>query len=113
MPHHPAIATLTPAPLRNRIRAALDAPLPSVWALIGDLARFPEYSAGLERVEPALDSDGRCTEYVCHFKPVAEGQPGIVDRNIMRLVRGRSRLRVERGTEQRLRTLRRSQPRDA
>jgi uncharacterized protein (TIGR02246 family) len=80
----PAIATLTPAPLRNRIRAQLDAPLTEVWTLVGDLARFPEYSAGLERVDPTLDSDGRCTAYVCHFRPVAEGQPGIVDRNIMR-----------------------------
>jgi uncharacterized protein (TIGR02246 family) len=80
----PAIATLTPAPLRNRVRVELDAPLSEVWALIGDLARFPEYSAGLERVDPTLDSDGRCTEYVCHFKPVADGQPGIVDRNLMR-----------------------------
>jgi len=53
-------------------------------ALIGDLARFPEYSAGLERVDPTLDSYGRCTEYVCHFKPVADDQPGIVDRNIIR-----------------------------
>jgi uncharacterized protein (TIGR02246 family) len=80
----PPIGNLTPAPLRNRIRAELDAPLAEVWTLIGDLARFPEYSAGLERVDPTLDSDGRCTEYVCHFRPVAEGQPGIVDRNIMR-----------------------------
>ncbi|MGH6689854.1 MAG: nuclear transport factor 2 family protein [Gammaproteobacteria bacterium] len=80
----PAIATLTPAPLRNRIRAELDAPTTEVWALIGDLARFPEFSAGLERVDLTLDADGRCTEYVCHFKPVAAGQPGIVHREIMR-----------------------------
>jgi ketosteroid isomerase-like protein len=80
----PAVATLTPAPLRNRIRAELDAPVAEVWALIGDLARLPEYSEGLEQVVPTLASDGRCTEYVCHFKPVAEGQPGIVDRNVMR-----------------------------
>jgi uncharacterized protein (TIGR02246 family) len=84
MARHPAVATLTPAPLRNRIRAALDAPLPEVWALIGDPARFPEYSAGLERVDPVLDSNGRCTEFVCHFKPLAEGQPGVVDRNTVR-----------------------------
>jgi ketosteroid isomerase-like protein len=80
----PAIATLTPAPLRNRIRAALDAPPTEVWALIGDLARLPEYSEGLERVDPTLASDGRCTEFVCHFKPVAEGQTGVVDRNVVR-----------------------------
>jgi uncharacterized protein (TIGR02246 family) len=79
----PSIPTLTPAPLRNRIRVDLDAPVREVWALLGDLARFPEYSAGLERVDPVLDAGGRCIEYVCHFRPVAEGQAGIVDRNIM------------------------------
>lgn len=84
MAHHPAVATLTPAPLRNRIRAALAAPPSDVWALIGDPARFPEYSAGLERVDSVFDPGGRCTEFVCHFKPLAEGQPGIVDRNIVR-----------------------------
>lgn len=84
MAHHPAIATLTPAPLRNRIRLALQAPPAEVWALVGDPARFPEYSAGLERVDSVLDADGRCTEFVCHFRPVAEGQPAIVDRNVVR-----------------------------
>jgi uncharacterized protein (TIGR02246 family) len=80
----PAIATLTPAPLRNRIRAELHAPPSEVWALIGDLARFPEYSAGLERVEATIASDGGCTEYVCHFKPPTDGEPGIVELNVMR-----------------------------
>jgi uncharacterized protein (TIGR02246 family) len=80
----PPIATLTPAPLRNRIRAQLDAPIGEVWALVGDLARLPDYSEGLERLDPTLASDGRCLEFECHFKPVAEGQPGIVDRNIVR-----------------------------
>jgi uncharacterized protein (TIGR02246 family) len=80
----PPIRSLTPAPLRNRIRAELDARPAEVWALIGDLARFPEYSEGLERVDPTLASDGRCTGFVCHFKPVAEGLPGIVDGNVMR-----------------------------
>jgi ketosteroid isomerase-like protein len=55
-----------------------------VWTLLGDLTRFPEYSAGLERVDHVLGADGRCTQYVCHFRPTAEGQAGIVDRNIMR-----------------------------
>jgi uncharacterized protein (TIGR02246 family) len=80
----PALATLTSAPLRNRIRVELDAPVATVWTLLGDLARFPEYSAGLERVDTTLDSAGRCTEYVCHFKPMAPGEPGIVDRNVVR-----------------------------
>jgi len=80
----PALATLTSAPLRNRIRVELDASVADVWALLRDLARFPEYSAGLERVDATVDSAGRCTEYVCHFKPMAPGEPGIVDHNVMR-----------------------------
>jgi uncharacterized protein (TIGR02246 family) len=80
----PALSTLTSAPLRNRIRVELHAPVATVWTLLGDLARFPEYSAGLERVDATVDSAGRCTEYVCHFKPMAPGDPGIVDRNVVR-----------------------------
>jgi len=80
----PVAASLTPAPLRNRVRTHLLAPPGEVWALLGDLRRFPEYSAGLERVEATLDAGGRCTEYVCRFKPAAEGEPGIAERNIIR-----------------------------
>jgi ketosteroid isomerase-like protein len=80
----PQVAALTPAPLRNRIRARLDAPAGEVWALLGDLVRFPEYSAGLERVEATVDANGRCTNYVCHFKPAADGEPGIVEQNLIR-----------------------------
>ncbi len=78
------IATLTSAPLRNRIRIKLEAPVSEVWALIGNLARFPEYSSGLERVEAKVDSSGRCTEYVCRFKPREQGTTGISERNLMR-----------------------------
>lgn len=84
MPPLPVIPDLTGAPLRNRVRLVLAAPVHDVWALLGDLARFPEYSAGLERVDPVFDGHGRCIEYVCHFRPAAEGEPGIVDRNIVR-----------------------------
>jgi len=52
---------------------ALDAPVREVWALVGDLARMPEYSAGLERVEVRRDSTGTPTAYICHFKPQTEG----------------------------------------
>ena len=47
----PNAASFTSAPLRNRIRVELKAPVPNVWALMGDLTRYPEYSSGLERVE--------------------------------------------------------------
>jgi hypothetical protein len=79
----PLASTLTSSPLRNRLRVELKAPISDVWALIGKLARFPEYSFGLEKVEAKVDSSGNCTEYVCHFKPQEEGGEGIVHREIM------------------------------
>lgn len=77
MKHIPRATTFTSAPLRNRVRADLDAAVSDVWSLVGDLARFPEYSSGLERVEAIKDSNGTLTEYVCHFKPQAEGGEAI------------------------------------
>ena len=62
----------------------LDAPVSEVWELMGDLSRFPEYSAGLERVDVELDEDGRCTEYTCYFKPFEEGSEGAVSRDVMK-----------------------------
>jgi hypothetical protein len=82
--HPPAAATLTSSPLRNRMRVELHVPVAEIWELIGDLARFPEYSAGLDRVEATLDAEGRCTAYVCHFKPLSPGEAPIVSREIIR-----------------------------
>jgi carbon monoxide dehydrogenase subunit G len=80
----PAASTFTSSPLRNRLRMELDAPVSDVWALMGDLARFPEYSEGLERVDVELDEEGRCTAYTCHFKPVEEGAEAPVSRDVMK-----------------------------
>jgi hypothetical protein len=80
----PLASQFTAAPLRNRVRAQLGAPGADVWALVGDLTRFPEYSAGLARVDATLDAGGRCIEYVCHFKPMAPGEAGIVSRELIR-----------------------------
>jgi hypothetical protein len=80
----PKAATFTPAPLRNRLRVALHAPVGDVWALIGDLARFPEYSRGLARVDAQTDSSGAYVEYVCRFKPQQEGGESIVSRERIR-----------------------------
>jgi hypothetical protein len=78
------VSTLTSSPLRNRIRVELKAPLSEVWALLGNLARYPEYSFGLEKVEANVDSSGACIEYVCHFKPQEEGGESVVHREIIR-----------------------------
>jgi hypothetical protein len=80
----PSPTEFSTAPLRNRIRVELNASPREVWALIGDLERFPEYSAGLERVEATRDSAGRCTEYVCHFRAPGPDAPGIVHREVIR-----------------------------
>src|SRR5262245_4051950 len=78
------VSTLTSTPLRNRIRVELNAPISDVWALLGNLARYPEYSFGLEKVEANVDSSGACTEYVCHSKPQADGGESVVHREIIR-----------------------------
>lgn len=80
----PSASSLTSAPLRNRIRVELKAPVSEVWALIGNLGRFPEYSSGLERVVAKKDSSGALTEYVCHFKPREEGGESISHRELIR-----------------------------
>lgn len=80
----PSASDFTSSPLRNRLRLELDAPVPRVWELLGDLSRFPEYSVGLERVEVVRDEDGRCVEYTCHFKPVDGESLSAVSRDVMR-----------------------------
>ena len=80
----PSASEVTSSPLRNRIVVELDAPVSEVWDLTGDLARFPEYSAGLERVEATLDDEGRCLDYTCFFKPLEEGGEGHVSRDLVK-----------------------------
>ena len=82
----PSASDFTSSPLRNRLRLELNAPVPRVWELLGDLSRFPEYSSGLERVEVVQNEDGRCVEYTCHFKPVEiDGESlSAVSRDVMR-----------------------------
>jgi hypothetical protein len=80
----PDPSSLTSAPMRNRIRVQLNAAVPEVWALVGDVGRLPDYSAGLERVEVKKASSGAPEEYTCHFKPTEPGGPGAVARDIVR-----------------------------
>ena len=74
---------LAASPLWHRLRVALGAPASEVWALVGDFARFPEYSSGLARVETTRDSSGACTGYTCHFRPLEPGLEGISHREII------------------------------
>lgn len=80
----PSASEFTSTPLRNRLRLELDSPVSEVWELMGDLSRFPEYSAGLERVDVKEDDDGRCVEYTCYFEPAEEGAEGAVSRDVMK-----------------------------
>jgi Polyketide cyclase / dehydrase and lipid transport len=80
----PSVSEFTTSPLRNRLRLELEAPVAEVWELMGDLSRFPEYSAGLERVDVKRGDDGRCAEYTCYFKPVEKGSHGAVSRDVMK-----------------------------
>ncbi|MFN7131359.1 MAG: hypothetical protein ACK4N5_04710 [Myxococcales bacterium] len=51
---------------------------------MGDLARMPEYSDGLERVDVKTSSSGAPSEYICHFRPMEPGGPGAVSRERIR-----------------------------
>jgi hypothetical protein len=80
----PSPTAFTGAPLRNRIRIELQASVAEVWALVGNLERYPEYSAGLERVEVTREANGRCTGYVCYFRPQEEAGGSMSHREIVR-----------------------------
>jgi len=71
------------SPIRNRIKLQLNAPVEDVWQLVGDPGRMAEYSEGLLSVETKRDANGHCTEYLCHFKPMAPGEKGIDHRSIV------------------------------
>ena len=76
----PNPATLTSAPLRHRLRVALNAPVADVWALVGDHTRLPEYSAGIERVDVMPGGSAR----VCYFRSADGGTGGPVLRELIR-----------------------------
>jgi Polyketide cyclase / dehydrase and lipid transport len=63
----PNVTTLTSAPLRHRLRVELNAPVSDVWALVGQHARLPEYSAGIASVE-VDQTPGAPRARVCHFR---------------------------------------------
>jgi hypothetical protein len=84
MTNVPNPTDFTSAPLRNRLRVTLKAPVSEVWALVGDPGRMPEYSAGLERVVVSRDPSGQPASFVCTFKPTEAGGEGVVSRDRVR-----------------------------
>jgi hypothetical protein len=74
-PALPTADQFVKSPLRNRIKLKLNAPLEDVWAVVGDPGRMPEYSAGLRKVETKKDASGKCTGFICYFKPEQDGGP--------------------------------------
>jgi hypothetical protein len=76
----PSAATFTSAPLRHRLRVELNAPVPEVWALVGDHERLPEYSEGIGRVVLTAGRDAR----ICYFPPQGGAGEGIVLKEIIR-----------------------------
>ena len=60
----PEPSVYTSAPLRNRMQVSLNASVDQVWALVGDHARLPEYSGGIETVTVAPDGSTR----TCRFR---------------------------------------------
>jgi uncharacterized protein YndB with AHSA1/START domain len=79
----PAAGTLTASPLRHRIRLDLNAPPREVWALVGDHARLPEYSAGIARVE-TTEPDSAAPGRLCYFHPMEGATEGLVVREVGR-----------------------------
>jgi hypothetical protein len=75
--------TITPAPLRHRLRAELNAPVPEVWSLVGQHARLPEYCAGIAAVE-IDETEGASRARVCHFRSPDDSGAGPVLRERIR-----------------------------
>jgi len=71
----PVASSLTTAPLRHRLRIELHAPIPDVWALVGQHTRLPEYSAGISSVELERGADGPPLR-ICQFRS-PDGSAGL------------------------------------
>ena len=84
MSNVPDAKSFTTSPLRNRLRLELRARPEAVWALVGDHTRFPEYSPGLAKVEVMGGEREPGRTRVCHFRPMAEGDKGMVLREDLR-----------------------------
>ena len=79
----PRASEFVNSPLRNRIQLELDVPVSEVWKLVGDHARMPEYSEGLQKVTATFNPSGKCEEYVCFFKPLDAGGEEIIHKALV------------------------------
>lgn len=79
----PNATAFTPAPLRHRLRVELKAPVPEVWAIVGQHDRMPEYSAGIASVRIELAPDGTRTR-VCQFRAPDDSEAGLSGREQIR-----------------------------
>lgn len=59
--------------LRNSITLELNAHASEVWKTVGDPAKMPEYSRGLEKVEIKRNEKGQPESYMCVFKKTEPG----------------------------------------
>ncbi|MEO9513604.1 MAG: hypothetical protein ABJN84_16525 [Flavobacteriaceae bacterium] len=74
---YPKASDFVNSPLRNRMILELNQPTLKVYDLVGDPANMPKYSAGLDKVETEVKNE-KCTSYTCYFKPMAEGEKGVI-----------------------------------
>ncbi|GAA3634431.1 SRPBCC family protein [Flavivirga jejuensis] len=74
---YPKASSFVNSPLRNRMVLELNQPTSEVYNLVGDPANMPKFSAGLEKVETETKNE-KCTSYTCYFKPIEEGEKGII-----------------------------------
>ncbi len=74
---YPSASDFVSSPLRNRLILELNQPTSEVYSLVGDPANMSKYSAGLEKVETEI-KNGKCISYTCYFKPIAEGEEGVI-----------------------------------
>lgn len=76
-PIYPDPKNFVKSSLQNRLILELDSPVSAVYNLVGDPGNMSKYSAGLEKVETKMES-GKHVSYTCYFKPVAEGEKGMI-----------------------------------
>lgn len=71
----PTVEKWVKSPVRNRLVIVLNRPITEIWALVGNPANMPKFSAGLDSVTCKTEN-GNCSQYTCYFKPIKKGEAG-------------------------------------